>query len=53
MQLFLTMLCRMENSVNPDQTAPEGAVLSRCTLFAYETMVFQILGDLSYYMLMN
>ena len=40
----------MANSVDPDQTAPLGAVWSGSTLFAYailsETLVFQILGHL-------
>ena len=35
MQLLLKMLSRMANSVDPDQTAPEGAVWSGSTLFAY------------------
>ena len=36
----------MANSVDPDQTAPEGAVWSGSTLFAYaillETLVYEI-----------
>ena len=43
----------MANSVNPDQTAPKGAVLSKSTLFAYvilsELLVDRILGQLSYF----
>ena len=42
----------MANSVDPDQTAPEGAVWSGSALFAYvilsETLVFEFLGDLPY-----
>ena len=38
----------MPYSVDPDQTAPEGAVLSGHALFAYailsETLVYKILG---------
>ena len=47
MQLFLKLLSGMENSVDPDQTALEGAVWSGSALFAYailsETLVFEIL----------
>ena len=43
----------MANSEDPDQTAPSGAVWSGSALFAYgilsETLVFQILGHLPYY----
>ena len=50
MQLFFKMLSGMANSVDPDQTAPEGAVWSGSVLFAYailsETLVFEILGYL-------
>ena len=50
MQLVLKIPSGIENSVNPDQTAPEGAVRSGSTLFAYailsETLVFKILGHL-------
>ena len=39
----------MANSVDPDQTAPEGAVWSGSALFAYvilsETLVYRILGQ--------
>ena len=42
----------MANSVDPDQTAPSGAVWSRSALFAYvilsDTLVFEILGHLPY-----
>ena len=42
----------MANSVDPDQTAPSGAVWSRSALFAYvilsDTLVFEILGYLLY-----
>ena len=41
----------MANSVDPDQTAPEGAVWSGSALFAYATLsatflVYKILGHL-------
>ena len=43
----------MANSVDPDQTAPSGAVWSGSALFAYailsETLVYEILGYLGYY----
>ena len=46
------MLSGMENSVDPDQTAPSGAVWSGSALFAYaissETLVYKILGHLPY-----
>ena len=35
MQLFLKLLNGMVNSVDPDQTAPEGAVWSGSALLAY------------------
>ena len=42
----------MANSVDPDQTAPSGAVWSGSALFAYvilsETLVFEFLGQLPY-----
>ena len=45
----------MANSVNPDQTAPEGAVWSGSALFAYvilsDTLVFEILENLPYMLL--
>ena len=50
MQLFLKILSGMANSVDPDQTAPSGAVWSGSALFAYailsETLVFEFLGHL-------
>ena len=43
----------MTNSVEPDQTAPSGAVWSESTLFGYailsDTLVFEIKGHLLYY----
>ena len=48
MQLFLKILSRMVNSVDPDQTAPSGPVSSGSTPSAYailsETLVYEILG---------
>ena len=42
----------MANYVDPDQTAPSGAVWSGSTLFAYailsETLVYEALGHLPY-----
>ena len=42
----------MANSVDPDQTAPSGAVWSESTLFAYvilsELLLYEILGHLLY-----
>ena len=42
----------MANSVDPDQTAPSGAVCSGSALFAFvilsETLVYEILGHLLY-----
>ena len=42
----------MANSVDPDQTAPSGAVWSGSALFAYsilsDTLVYKILGHLPY-----
>ena len=42
----------MANSVEPDQTAPSGAVWSGSALFAYAilsaTLVYEILGHLPY-----
>ena len=50
MHLFLKILSGMANSVDPDQTAPSGAVWSGSALFAYvilsETLVFEFLGHL-------
>ena len=49
-QLFLKAFSGMANSVDPDQTAPSGAVWSGSALFAYallsETLVYEISGDL-------
>ena len=46
----------MANSVDPDQTAPEGAVWSGSTLFAYvilsDALVFEFLGHLPYAVLL-
>ena len=43
----------MANSVDPDQTAPEGAVWSGSALFPYailpENLVFEILGGFPYH----
>ena len=48
MQLFLKILSEKVNSVDPDQTAPSGAVWSGFALFAYDillaTLVYKILG---------
>ena len=48
MQFFLKILGGMANSVDPDQTAPSGAVWSGFTLFAYailsEFLMYKILG---------
>ena len=38
----------MANSVDPDQTAPEGAVWSGSALFAYSILMCEILGHLLY-----
>ena len=50
MQLFLKILSEMANSVDPDQTAPSGAVWSGSALFAYaillSTLVYEILEHL-------
>ena len=52
MPLLLKILCGMANSVDPDQTAPSGAVLFGSGLFAYDilsdTLVFEILGHLPF-----
>ena len=52
MQLFLKILSRLANSVAPDQTAPERAVLSGSALFAQsilsETLVYEDSGHLLY-----
>ena len=48
MQFFLKIPSGMANSVDPDQTAPSGAVWSGSALFAYailsDTLVYEILG---------
>ena len=50
MQLFLKLITGMADSVDPDQTAPKGAVLS--ALYAYailsDTLVYENLEHLSY-----
>ena len=50
MHLLLKILSGMENSVDPDQTAPTEAVWSGSALFAFvilsDTLVFEILGHL-------
>ena len=50
MQLFLKILSGKANSVDPDQTAPSGAVWSGSALLAYAillaTLVYEILGHL-------
>ena len=50
MQLLLKILSGMAKSVDPDQTAPSGAVWSGSALFAYvilsEILVFEILRHL-------
>ena len=50
MHLFLKILSGMTNSVDPDQTAPSGAVWSGSALFAFvilsETLVFEFLEHL-------
>ena len=48
MQLFVKILSEKANSVDPDQTAPSGAVWSGSALFAYAislaTFMYEILG---------
>ena len=50
MLFVLKILSGMTNSIDPDQTAPSGAVWSGSALFAYavlsETLVYEILGQL-------
>ena len=41
LQTFLTYFCIQANSVDPDQTAPKGAVWSGSTLFAKMTLKSQ------------
>ena len=52
MMLFLKKLSGMASSVDPDQTAPSGAILSESALFAYailsDTLMYEILGHLQY-----
>ena len=52
MQLFLKILCEKANSVDPDQTAPSGAVWSGSALFVYAILsailVYEILGHILY-----
>ena len=53
MQLFLKIcFSGMANNVDPDQTAPSGAVWFGSTLFAYailsEAFVYKIFGHLQY-----
>ena len=56
MQLFPKIPSGITNSVDPDQTAPEGAVWSGCTLFAYailsDTLMYEILEHLPYSLLL-
>ena len=50
MQLFIKILSEKANSVDPDHTAPLGAVWSGSVLFAYAillaTLIYEILGHL-------
>ena len=52
MQFFLKILSRMANKVDPDLTAPSGAVWSGSTLFAFaiwsELLLYEILGHFPY-----
>ena len=41
LQIFQTCFCIQANSVDPDQTAPRGAVWSASTLFAKTTLKWQ------------
>ena len=54
MQLFLKTHSGMADSVDPDQTAPAGAVWSGSALFAYanwpDTLDYGFLGDFPYMM---
>ena len=53
MQLFFVNKQWDGNNVDPDQTAPSGAVWSGSALFAYAiftgTLVYKILGHLAYH----
>ena len=50
MHLFLNIISEMAKSVDPDQTAPTGAVWSGSALFAYailsNTLMYEILVHL-------
>ena len=52
MEQFLKIVSGMANSVEPDQTAPSGAVWSGSALFAYaissDTFVYEISEHLTY-----
>ena len=52
MQLFPKILSGIANGVDPDQTAPSGAVWSGSTLFAYtilsDILAYAIFGYLPY-----
>ena len=47
MHLFLKILSGMANSVDPDQTAPEGSALFAYVILS-ETLVFEVLEHLPY-----
>ena len=57
MQLVPKILKGIANSLDPDQTAPEGAVWSGSALFAYvilsESLVFEFLGHLPYLVMLS
>ena len=57
MHLFHKILGGKANSVDPDQTAPPGAVWSGYALFAYaissDKILYEILGYVSYYVFME
>ena len=52
-QLFLKILSEMANSVDPDQTAPQGAVWSGSALFAYAILSEAILCALFAYAILS